>query len=181
MGNHPHFLWTDLFRREKMSQKPIASALKENILFSTLTPRELSYLSSLVYERVYQMDEPVFRQNERGLGMYVILKGRIAIRTQNPLGENLVTTLSEGSFFGEIALVDSHNIRTASAVAIERTIIVGFFKPDLMEILDTKPSMGVKILYQLSTILCRRLVETTERITQLKRNPKEAGPNENPA
>ena len=53
-------------------------------------------------------------------------------------------------------------------MATERSVLVGFFKPDLEDILERNPAMGVKILFQLSTVLGRRLLETTERITQLK-------------
>lgn len=168
MYSHPHFLWKDLFRRGKGNQT-IIETLRENVLFRTLTGRELRYLSNMVYERSFQPNEPIFREDDRGIGMYVISKGRVAIKTQTPQGEVHVTTLSEGSFFGELALVDPSNIRTASAVAIERTLVIGFFKPDLMEILERRPAMGVKILFQLSTVLGRRLLETTEKITLLTR------------
>jgi len=166
MTSHPHFLWADLFKR-KSTQKSVANALKENILFRTLNTRELTYLSTLVYERIYQPEESIFSQNDRGLGMYLIIKGRVAIQNQHPHSKVLITYLTEGSFFGEIALVDPNNIRTASAIAAERTAIIGFFKPDLLEILERKPSMGVKILLQLSTVLGKRLLETTEKLSQL--------------
>lgn len=169
MASHPHFLWSDLFSRRSPEKRGIIEILRENVLFKTLNRRELIYLSNFVYERVYQCDEPVFDQNDRGVGMYIIAKGRIAINTMRPQGEALVTVLSEGSFFGEIALVDPDNVRTASAMPLEKTTLVGFFKPDLAEILERKPDMGVKILFQLCTVLGRRLVETTERISVMKR------------
>lgn len=170
MPSHPHFVWKDLFRRGDSEKRGILEVLKDNILFRTLARRELSYLSNFVYERVYQVDEPVFEQNDRGIGMYIIAKGRVAIKTQTPQGELLVTVLSEGSFFGEIALVEPDNVRTASAIPLEKTVLVGFFKPDLMEILERKPDMGVKILFQLCTVIGRRLMETTERISMMKRS-----------
>ena len=169
MHGHPHFLWLDLFRRKKADRHSITDVLRENVLFRTLTGREIAYLATLVYERVYQPDEPIFQQNDRGLGMYVIAKGRVAIKTNTPEGEVLVTYLTEGSFFGELALVDPDTIRSASAISVERTVLVGFFKPDLMEILERKPAMGVKILFQLSTVLGQRLLKTTEKITLLSR------------
>jgi len=172
MATHPHFLWADLFRRGKSDKKSVIDVLRENILFGTLSEKELAYLATHVYERVYQPDEPIFEQNDRGLGMYVIAKGRVAIKSQNshPQGENLlVTVLSEGSFFGEMALVDPETIRSAAAVAIDRTVLIGFFKPDLTEIMERNPAMAVKILFQLSAVIGRRLHETTEKITQLKR------------
>ena len=66
--------------------------------------------------------------------------------------------LAEGSFLGELALVDPNHLRTANAVAMERSVLIGFFKPDLEDILERNPAMGVKILFQLSTVLGRRLL-----------------------
>jgi CRP/FNR family cyclic AMP-dependent transcriptional regulator len=168
MASHPHFLWRDLFRRRKSNEDSIAQSLKENILFCSLSSRELKYLMTLVYERVYQTDEPIFHENDRGSGMYVIVKGRVAIKTHTEQNEIHVTTLGKGSFFGELSLVEPDSVRTASAVALERTVVVGFFKPDLMEVLERKPGMGVKILFQLASVLGRRLLETTRKITELK-------------
>lgn len=167
MENHPHFLWTDLFRKKKRTSD-LTRILKENVLFCTLNRRELNYLSNFVYERVFQIGEPIYKQAERGLGMYLIASGRIAIKTEAPDGEIFHTELSEGSFLGELALVDPNHLRSANAVATERSVLIGFFKPDLEDILERNPAMGVKILFQLSTVLGRRLLETTERITQLK-------------
>jgi CRP/FNR family transcriptional regulator, cyclic AMP receptor protein len=165
---HPHFLWADIFRRRKQEAGTVIEALQENNLFRTLTARELRYLANFVYERSYEADEPIFRQNDRGFGMYMVVRGSVAIKTQNAsYGETLVTTLGKGSFFGELSLIEQDNIRSASVVAQEKTLLVGFFKPDLMEILERKPEMGVKILHQLSIVLGRRLVETTERMSQI--------------
>lgn len=169
-NNHPHFIWKDLFNKPKNENASVEEVLKQNVLFKTLTSREIKYLATQVYERVYQPDEPVFTQNDRGLGMYMIARGRVAIKTLgSDHNEVLVTVLSEGSFFGELALVDPENIRSASALALERTVLIGFFKPDLQEIIDRRPDVGVKILFNLSTVLGRRLLETTEKITLLSR------------
>lgn len=177
MSSHPHFFWSDLFQNGQAEQKkPITQVLNSNILFNTLTARELNYVASLVYERVYQPDEAIFQQNDRGLGMYMISKGQVAIKSNSPHGEVLVTVLKEGSFFGEIALVEPNNLRTATAIATERSIILGFFKPDLLDLMNRNPAIGVKILFQLSSVLGRRLLETTDKMTHIlgsnqKRNP----------
>jgi CRP/FNR family cyclic AMP-dependent transcriptional regulator len=168
MPTHPHFLWADLFKKGKNNPNNLVHILKDNILFQNLTHRELTYLSGLVHERVYQPDEPIFQQYDRGLGVYLIAEGRVAIKSQSPRRDLLVTVLSAGSFFGEIALIEEDSSRTASAVALEKSTVIGFFKPDLFEIIERKPAMGVKILFQLSLVLGQRLVETTDKITRLK-------------
>jgi CRP-like cAMP-binding protein len=165
MSSHPHFLWADLFRQDKPEKSLIPLALKDNILFKTLSDRELKFLSTMVYERVYDTGEPIFRQGDRGFGLYVIARGMVAIRTQGEGTDHiLVTKLTRGSFFGELSLLEMENLRSASAIALEKTVLVGFFKPDLKEIMDRKPAMGVKILQQLALVLGTRLIETTTRL-----------------
>lgn len=181
MAGHPHFLWSDLFRKARAGRTPLLEALKANVLFKDLSRRELRYLATLVYERVYQPDEAVFQQGDRGLGMYLVVRGRIAIRTHSAHAghENLLTTLTEGSFFGELALVDPDNQRSAAALAVDKVTLIGFFKPDLLEILERRPAMGVKILLALSAVLGKRLLETTEKISLMSRARELAQTHEN--
>ena len=164
---HPHLRWADLFRNQGTKQNDLMAILRENILFRTLNKRELRYLSNVVYERIYQPNEVIFEEGDRGFGMYFIINGRIAITSKGPEGEALITLLGKGSFFGELSLIDPENIRTGTAISKDRSLLIGLFKPDLAEILERKPNMGVKILLQLSKVLGRRLLETTERITLL--------------
>lgn len=184
MAQHPNpskypvnkYLWLDLFSRKSESEVTILTTLKSNQLFGTLTNRELGYLSKLVHLRNYEPGEVVFSQFEKGLGMYMIAKGSVEIRAHKPHSpdEVPVTTLEAGSFFGELALIDPNNKRSASAYAIGPTVLIGFFKPDLMEIIDRKPATGVKILLSLSKVLGRRLYETTEALTVLSAQRKAA-------
>lgn len=175
------FIWADLFRRGKNPQsEAIISALRANHLFKPLSSSELQYLSQLVHERIYEKGETIFKQNDRGYGLYVILSGNVSIRARSPQGEVQVTTLERGSFFGELALIEEDNIRTAGAIALERTALLGFFKPDLLEILERKPETGVKILLQLAGVLGRRLMATTERVNLAlaQENPRVEKPND---
>src|ERR1700737_2404812 len=121
MNTHPHFLWTDLFNKRK-KRLDLLRILKDNVLFCTLSMRELKYLSNFVYERTFETEEPIFKQGDRGVGMYLITSGRIAIKTQNASGEVFHTVLNEGSFLGELALVDPQHLRTAHAVPLERSM-----------------------------------------------------------
>lgn len=171
------FLWLDLFSRKSESEVTVLSTLKSNQLFVKLTNRELAYVAKTIHVRTYEPGEVVFEQYEKGLGMYMIAKGAVDIKlrtTDKKENEILVTTLGPGSFFGELALIDTDNKRTASAYAQGPTMLIGFFKPDLLEIMERKPETGVKILFQLSKVLGRRLNETTDLITQLSRDKKAA-------
>ena len=53
-------------------------------------------------------------------------------------------SLRSHALLPKLALVDPENLRVATAVAVERTELVGFFKPDLEQIMERRPGMGVK-------------------------------------
>ena len=148
--------------------RTLLDRLKENELFSDLSKRELAYLSQFVFERRYDAKEFIFHHGQRGFGMYLVISGCIQIKTESRAGEQWISTIPEGSFFGELALVEPENIRTASAVATEPTLLVGFFKPDLMDLVGRKPTMGVKILLNLARVIGARLTDSTAMIHTLK-------------
>lgn len=173
-----NFLWDNIFRRS-MKGDEVHKALRENILFTDLSDRELHFVEKIVHIRKYHAGEPVFRQGETGVGMYIVLKGRVEIFVTDltsVLEEShniFITQLTSGDFFGELSLVEDNSRRTATAVAHDETTLIGFFKPDLTEILQRSPSSGIKILFRLAEVLGRRLKETTEKVSDLRRALKE--------
>jgi CRP-like cAMP-binding protein len=168
-------LWDNIFKRAER-ERSISHILSENNLFRDLTKKELRFVENIVHERQYRKGEYVFQQGEIGVGMYIIAKGSVDIsifESEPSLSEAqkhiFVTRLEAGDFFGELSLVEDGGRRTASALAAEDSILVGFFKPDLIEILDRSPSTGVKIIFRLAEVLGRRLKETTDKIRHLRK------------
>jgi CRP-like cAMP-binding protein len=169
-----NYQWDNLFRKGAR-QQTLSQRLQENTLFQDLTHHELRLLEKLVNRRQYRPGEVIFRQGDAGVGMYIIFKGRVNIYVEdvNPntsqVATNQVTTLRVGDFFGDLALVDPDNRRSASAIAAEETELIGFFKPDLIEVTQRSPATGVKILWRLGEVLGIRLRETTNKITEIKK------------
>jgi CRP-like cAMP-binding protein len=172
-----NLFWENIFKSNR-KEKNIYNALKSNILFQELNPRELVLVKNILNVRNYRTGETVFHQGEVGVGMYIIVSGSvdISVEESSAVGEapssNLVTRLQEGDFFGEIALVEETGRRTATATAHEETVLIGFFKPDLMEVISRNPNAGVKILLGLGKVLGTRLAETTAMIRVLKKKVK---------
>lgn len=175
-----NYLWDNLFRRGKKVDD-VRSVLRDNILFQDLGERDLRFVESLVHVRRFHAGEPIFRQNDVGVGMYLIAKGRIEIFVSDPnsLGKDdenrdiFITQLTANDFFGELALVEDNGRRTASASARDESLLIGFFKPDLTEILDRNPEAGIKICLRLAEVLGKRLKETTEKVSELRRAIKD--------
>lgn len=168
-----NYLWENIFKKHA-GESDIARILKRNIFFSVLTRSEIKFIESLIHERSYKAGELIFRQGEAGVGMYIIVNGGVdilveqEIKNEHSTKEQFVTHLGPDDFFGEISLVEENGRRTASAYASTDTNLIGFFKPDLSELLDRNPVIGVKVIYKLAEVLGRRLAETTDRISAIK-------------
>ena len=166
-----NFLWDNFFKRRKDS---MFDFLSKNFFFSDLSPGDLKKLSRFIHIRHYRPGELLFRQNEIGIGMYFILKGRIDIFAENNSSTEdaeptLITRLERGDHMGEIALIEENSRRTASAKALIETTVIGLFQPDLKNLLGSYPEIGAKVLLKISQVLGRRLSETAIKITQLKK------------
>ena len=169
-------MWENLFKNKDTSQE-IKDLLKSTHLFQDLSSRELKLLEGMVHVRHFRVGEAIFRQGEVGVGMYIVSYGSIEIciedgslsATDDESQITRVTRLKSGDFFGELSLVEDNSRRGASAIAQEEAALIGFFKPDLFEIIERNPSMGAKILFRLSEALGRRLKATTSKVTELKK------------
>ncbi len=177
-----NYLWENLFRKNSRDQE-VEKILSGNFIFSVLNKAELNFLRKLVHFRSYRPGEPIFSQGELGVGMYIVVRGTINITVDElaSAGEtaktSFVTRLTKGDFFGEISLVEQAGRRTASATAADDVMLIGFFKPDLSEVVERNPKTGVKILARLGEVLGRRLKETADRFTEVKRELKELAKN----
>jgi CRP/FNR family transcriptional regulator, cyclic AMP receptor protein len=155
-------IWGNVFRKKR--KDTLGEILRFVPLFRELTPKELKILECVVHIRTYKAGEPVFLETEPGAGMYVIRSGRIDIvadfEAQHPL---ILSDMEAGDFFGEMALLGDTS-RSATAVARERSELIGFFHSDLLEIINIHPEMGAKINLGLARTLAERLRYTTMQL-----------------
>ncbi|HEY4744339.1 MAG TPA: cyclic nucleotide-binding domain-containing protein [Desulfuromonadaceae bacterium] len=146
-------------------------------LFEDLNKRELGALERILHHRQYMRGEVIFRQGERGMGMYIVQQGRVAITTE-PENHELFE-LQDGDFFGEVALLDE-SPRSATAVAKTDCSVFGFFQPDLFGLIARDSRLGVKIVLRVSRYVGQRLRQANERALALSMELdalKQAAPN----
>lgn len=168
-------MWKSLYTEKS---KNTAATLKENVLFQDLSSRELKLVMGTIHIRDYRPDETIFHQGQAGFGMYIIEEGKVSISLKkNPVVDTnehtILTVLQSGDFFGELALVEEGGKRSASAVAVSDTKLIGFFKPNLLDIIERSPRAGVKIALRLNEVLGKRLIETNNSVTILNEKLKE--------
>ena len=89
--------------------------------------------------------KPIMTAGEKGLYMYVVLEGRVAVMVQN----RVVERVGPGGVLGEMALVDD-TPRAASAVAETDCSLLPVSRSDFLALIKHKPSFGVALLRTLA-------------------------------
>jgi CRP-like cAMP-binding protein len=123
-------------------------------LFEDLSPREGAEVERLLHRRAFTAGETIFQQGEPGLGMFIIVEGRVSIQME-PSGRE-ITELNAGDFFGEIALLNE-TARTATARASSDCSLAVLYQPDLLALLQGSPRLGTKVMLALARIVAYRL------------------------
>jgi CRP-like cAMP-binding protein len=158
-------LWGNIFRVRQREPEKVRNILKRLPIFEDLGSRDLTAIERILHRREYREDETIFLQGDPGLGMYIIESGTVAIVCE-PV-KQVLAELDEGEFFGELALLDDLP-RTATAVAKTPCSVLCFFQPDLFDLIDRNPRLGVKILFRLARTVGERLKKTNEQLFALK-------------
>jgi len=149
--------WRFFFRKPVSWQLQTRQLLSQTPLFDDIPSSVMMQLIEGMYYRQYQNKESVFNHGEPGLGMYSVLSGSVEIF----LGDQILTTIVPGEFFGEVALFGEET-RTASARTVGETELVGFFRPALTEWVERSPRYGSLFLLQLGRVLAARLRQANE-------------------
>jgi len=169
-------MWGNIFRKEQKTEKSIYTVLENIPIFKDLSKKEIRAVERILHKRTYKANEVLFKEGDPGVGMYIIEQGHVNI-TLGPENK-LLAVLSDGEFFGEIALL-SETSRTATATAQTNCSILGFFQSDLFGLLETDPRMGNKILLRLAQMIGDRLrfsnIENQQLKLKLAKNEDKSG------
>ena len=109
-------------------------------IFSPLSARELKALAENTTSRVFAPDEAIIRAGDTGASMFVVHAGSVEVRVEQNGQQRTVNTLSEGDFFGEMALFTGEP-RTASVVAAEETEVLEIGHDAMKRLFDTNPDL----------------------------------------
>ncbi len=161
-------IWKNIFSERSIRKGSTQELLSKVPAFAHLTFRELKEVAAIVHRREYRSGEPVFHQGDPGLGMYIIQEGAVSIVLAEGDSEHKeLAVLSEGDFFGELGLLDE-SARSASAICKTDCLLIGFFRPDLLELIERKAALGIKIVMKLAEIVGERLRKTDKELSKLR-------------
>jgi CRP/FNR family cyclic AMP-dependent transcriptional regulator len=148
------------------NDEPHLQELRQLSLFKTLSIREMRELDDLLHERSYQTGETIFDEGDTGLGLFIVVDGKVKISSSHTALQQLAPELGKGEFFGELSLFDEE-ARTGRAMAAEPTRVVALFRTEFFSLLERNRSIAAKILFELSRTVCQR----SRRLAMSKQHP----------
>ncbi|MGH9875302.1 MAG: cyclic nucleotide-binding domain-containing protein [Pyrinomonadaceae bacterium] len=115
-------------------------------IFAPLSAEETSMLAQAATSHVFAPGETVIRAGDPGSSMFVVHNGRVSVQVSENRRARTVATLSEGAFFGEMALFTGEP-RTANIVAIEETEVLEIGHSAMKQVFDTNPDLVESLSY----------------------------------
>lgn len=151
--------------------KSIPRFLRNVELLKTFSDNELRILAKFMHNRKFSEGEVIFNEGDIGIGFYFIFSGEVEIYQlfNTYEGQERIHVLEEFSYFGEMAILQDGNPRTASARARIPCELVGIFRPDLDHMIVHYPVIAAKLIQAISLALAERLYFLTEEATKMNR------------
>ena len=150
--------WNAIFDAKSKAkvERSIIDVLKEVPIFEALSNRELQNIARIAYRRHYSAGEVIIHEGQNAAGMYIMVDGQAEVTKVLEDGTILhLTTLENSGLFGDVGLLDS-SPRTATVKATRDSSIIGFFRPELLELINSNPRLASKVIFKLGQILTAR-------------------------
>ncbi|MFN2576114.1 MAG: cyclic nucleotide-binding domain-containing protein [Pyrinomonadaceae bacterium] len=131
------------------AEDQIADRLSAVDVFSPLSPDELRQLAKATAGHVFAPGETLIRAGDEGSSMFVVHNGRVAVQVANRGGPRTVAELTEGNFFGEMALFTGEP-RTANIIALEETEVLEIGHAAMKHLFQTNPGLAESISWTIA-------------------------------
>ncbi len=144
-----------------------AELFRSIYLFKDLSDGELAQISDITAQRSFFAGEVIFKEGDAGDAFYAVLDGKVRISKEiQGAGEEALTILDKGSYFGEMGLIDEFP-RSASAIAHTDCQVLMMDKADFSRLLSQNKELAYKLLWVFCKVLSQRLRDTNEKIINL--------------
>ncbi|HSD84475.1 MAG TPA: Crp/Fnr family transcriptional regulator [Anaerolineae bacterium] len=141
------------------------ASLKRVPLFADLKENQLSLVAQDFRLRTYEKDATIFRQDDWGREMYIILEGKVRIFKLSPAGdETSIRIFTIGDIIGELSALD-RQARSASAKAIGRCALLELPGDLLVQRMREIPELAISLARLLAGKL-RWTAEYAETVAQ---------------
>jgi len=139
-------------------------ALRRCALFQTLSSAQLGKVAAIATSRDLPGGASVFKEGDAGAEMFVVTSGRVRIsKMVKGVGEEALTILEAGAYFGEMAMIDDAP-RSADAIAHTPCALAVIRRDALDQLMFVDKELAYVLLWTFVRTLSARLRETNDKI-----------------
>ncbi|HET7024168.1 MAG TPA: Crp/Fnr family transcriptional regulator [Gemmatimonadales bacterium] len=115
----------------------------------------MAAFGELLRERAYPKGSVILFEDDPGDALYIVGAGQVKVVLIGEDGrEVILSVLGQGSFFGELALLDDEP-RSAHVIAMEDSSVLALRREDFQTRLRSSPEVAIALLRELSSRLRR--------------------------
>jgi len=156
-----------LFRRRIDARtQEIVELVRQVPAFAHCSTGALYALAEAMHRRSYRRGETLYYEGDPGLGLYVVEQGRIQLTSESEPGmAQTLRDLHPGDAFGVLSILgDFRRLETAKTLSEAR--VLGFFRPDLKNVIKRNPSAGAELMTALSRWIGAQHVELVRLVSE---------------
>lgn len=111
-------------------------------IFAALEGDDIHHIADLTTEEKYPAGTVIFRENDQGDSLYVIVEGKVRVLKGIPGGDQKVlAVLDPTDYFGEMSILDG-NPRTATVDAVEDVTFLRLSDTDFRLSIEEQPAIA---------------------------------------
>lgn len=132
-------------------------------IFVNLSDDELEAVKKCAVSRNFPKNSVIINEGDSSDSLYIIIKGRVSVYLCDENGKEVIlNSQGEGSYFGELALIDDEK-RSASVVTTEKSMFLVISKADFKKVLSSNPELAFNLIRGLT----HRVRDLTENVRSL--------------
>lgn len=151
-------------------------SLRRIKILAELNDAQLAHLAEFLELKDIKQHSVIITQGDPGDAMYLIMGGEVRARTMVGGRETILTTLSVGDFFGEMALFDQ-GPRSADVVANTDATMLKLSSSAFQRLTREAPSLATPFLQATSRTLSSRIRADNKRLARISQQFTASGGN----
>ncbi|MCB0218288.1 MAG: cyclic nucleotide-binding domain-containing protein [Chrysiogenetes bacterium] len=150
------------------------SFVMEVPIFGGLSALQAGRLLTHCVERKYEPGETIFEEGDMGKALFLVLSGRVNITKKVKGGDEeiVLVTLESGSYFGELALLDTLP-RSAGAKVLAPTHVLILYKTDFDTLIERRADIGMPVMRTIAQALSGQLRRMNEELARSREGHSE--------
>jgi CRP-like cAMP-binding protein len=156
-----------VFKRQEDSHlHAIVETLLDVPIFQYCSHNMLLDLAQVMHRRSYKRDAYIYHENDPGLGLYIVQRGRVRLLTEDENGNmQELRQVGEHELLSEISILGEFR-RMETVQAVTDTQVLGFFSPDMNVMAKRNPKVYAAVMAALARYLAGRQASIIQQLTE---------------